>query len=94
LLNLENQPAEVLQIAAAATEAGAAEQLSPVLYRHRLQLEFAGDYLATLAYLKKLENLPRKLVWENLEIETQQYPQARVRLSVYTLSLNKGWIGG
>lgn len=90
LISLENQPAESLQISAAVAE----EQSAPVLYRHRLQLEFSGSYLATLAYLKKLENLPRQMVWEALEIETQQYPQARVRLQVYTLSLSKGWIGG
>lgn len=90
LLSLENLPAEELQI----TEQVAAGQLSPVLYRHRLRIEFVGDYLATLAYLNRLEELPRQMVWEELEIETQEYPQAKVRLQVYTLSLNKGWIGG
>lgn len=90
LLSLENLPAEVLQVNEQATE----DPLSPVLYRHRLRLEFVGDYLAILAYLNKLEELPRGMVWEKLEIETQQYPQARARLQVYTLSLNRGWIGG
>ncbi|NOY12604.1 MAG: type 4a pilus biogenesis protein PilO [Deltaproteobacteria bacterium] len=90
LLSLENLPAEALQINERATE----DPLSPVLYRHRLRLEFVGDYLAILAYLNKLEELPRGMVWEKLEIETQVYPQARVRLQVYTLSLNRGWIGG
>jgi MSHA biogenesis protein MshJ len=90
LLSLENLPAETLQINDAATES----EFSPVLYRHRLRLEFSGDYLTTLAYLKKLENLPRRLAWEEVEIETQNYPQAKVLLQVYTLSLAEGWIGG
>ena len=90
LLSLENLPAELLQI----DEQVADESLTPVLYRHRLRLEFSGDYLATLAYLKQLEELPRRLVWEDVEIETLEYPQAKVRLQVYTLSLTKGWIGG
>ena len=90
LLSLENLPAEQLRI----DEQVAEEELGPVLYRHRLRLEFSGEYLATLRYLKKLENLPRRLVWEKVEIETLNYPQAKVLLQVYTLSLEKGWIGG
>ncbi len=90
LLSLENLPAEALQINTQVTDG----EVAPDLYRHRLRIEFAGDYLATLAYLKKLEQLPRRLVWEDLEIETQQYPVAKVKLQVYTLSLEKGWIGG
>lgn len=90
LLSLENLPAEAQQV----TDQPAADQRAPLLYRHRLRLEFSGDYLATLDYLRKIKKLPRQLVWEELEIETQEYPQARVRLQVYTLSLTKGWIGG
>lgn len=90
LIRLENRPAEALQI----NQALAEESFGPVLYRHRLVLEFSGGYLATLEYLKKLEELPRQMVWEELKIETQDYPQARVSLQVYTLSLSKGWIGG
>ena len=90
LLSLENLPAEALQIDPSVAD----DPLSPVLYRHRLRLEFIGDYLAILAYLNKLEALPREMVWEELEIETQDYPQARVRLQVYTLSFERGWIGG
>ncbi|SHJ78744.1 MSHA biogenesis protein MshJ [Malonomonas rubra DSM 5091] len=92
LHKLENQPAEALSLGGATADADV--DLGPVLYRHRLQLEFSGDYLATLEYLKKLEQLPRKLVWEDLEIKTQTYPRAYVRLSVYTLSMDRGWIGG
>jgi len=90
LLSLENLPAEELQIDGQVAK----EQLTPVLYRHRLRIEFSGDYLATLDYLKKIEDLPRRLVWEEVEIETQNYPRAKVLLQVYTLSLDKGWIGG
>ena len=90
LLSLENLPAEPLRISAQAAEGLA----SPGLYRHRLQLVFSGDYLTILAYLRKLETLPRQLIWETLEIETQEYPRAKVHLQIYTLSLEKGWIGG
>jgi len=66
----------------------------PNLYRHRLNLEFSGDYLTILKYLHQLEQFPRALAWEDIIIETDKYPQVTVRMQVYTLSLSEGWIGG
>ncbi len=66
----------------------------PTLYRHRLKMEFSGDYLTLLTYLRQLERLPRSMIWEEVEVETHKYPKATVRLQVYTLSLTEGWIGG
>ncbi len=90
LISLENLPPEKLSVGSQGDET----QPAPDLYRHRLQMEFSGDYLAILKYLRTLEGLPRSMVWEKLQIETQEYPVARVRLQVYTLSLSEGWIGG
>ena len=95
LISLENLAPEALSI-------GQNEQaqdendktIQPKIYRHRLRMEFLGDYLTLLKYLKQLEQLPRSLVWEEVEVETLVYPQARVRLQVSTLSLSEGWIGG
>ncbi len=90
LLSLENQPAEALDM-------GSGEKEKPAvsgLYRHRIEMKFTGNYLGTLAYLRELDTLPGSLVWEELEIETQKYPQMIVRLQVYTLSLKERWIGG
>lgn len=94
LLSLENLPPELLTIDK--NKKGAETVSQPKLYRHRLRLEFSGDYLTLLKYLKQLEQLPRSLVWENVEVEAEadSYPQAKVRLQVYTLSLSEGWIGG
>lgn len=66
----------------------------PLLYRHPLVLEFRGDYLTMLKYLRQLEQLPRALIWDGIEIESEEYPHARVRIQVHTLSLTEGWIGG
>ena len=90
LIRLENLPPEVLSLAQSKND----ENAQPKIYRHRLKMEFLGDYLTLLAYLKQLEELPRSLVWEEVEVETLEYPQAKVRLQVYTLSLTEGWIGG
>lgn len=90
LLSLENLPPQKLTLGASGDEASAA----PVLFLHPLRLEFKGDYLTLLKYLRQLESLPKSLVLDEVDIETMKYPEARVRLQVYTLSLTEGWIGG
>jgi MSHA biogenesis protein MshJ len=92
LLHLANQQPERVQLAGAGVETEA--EAVPSLYRHRLQLEFSGSYLATLDYLRKLEALPQAITWDSVEIETDDYPNAKVRLQVHTLSLSEAWIGG
>lgn len=63
------------------------------LYRHGLELELEGPYLAVLAYLEDLESLPWRLYWQVLEIDADEYPVNRVRIEVATLSLQEEWIG-
>jgi MSHA biogenesis protein MshJ len=90
LVSLENlAPRELLLSSKSDTETQA-----PALYLHPLRMEFTGDYLTLLKYLRQLRQLPKALVWEDIDIETQTYPEATVRIQVYTLSLTEGWIGG
>ena len=51
-------------------------------------------YLGLLAYLRQLDQLPRLLVWEEVAVETQEYPATTIRLRVYTLGLSEEWLGG
>jgi MSHA biogenesis protein MshJ len=90
LISLENLAPQQLKFG----QQDSTEEFGPKLYRHSLRMTFSGDYLTLLKYLKQLEELPRTLIWEDVEISTDDYPQATVRLQVYTLSLKEGWIGG
>ncbi|MDH3645809.1 MAG: type II secretion system protein M [Gammaproteobacteria bacterium] len=63
------------------------------LYRHGLEMELQGPYLAVLAYLEDLEALPWRLYWQVLEIDADDYPMNRIRIEVATLSLHEDWIG-
>lgn len=63
------------------------------LYRHPVRLVVSGTYAEAVRYLRSLEELPRKLFWEGLEFKVEEYPRARLSLTVYTLSFRKGWIG-
>ena len=63
------------------------------IYKHGLELELAGGYLDVLRFLQSMESLQWRFFWDQIELQVEQYPRARVRLVVYTLSLEEGWIG-
>lgn len=63
------------------------------LYRHGIELVFEGDYRATLRFLMMVEELPWQLFWERLDYEVEEYPKARIRLRIRTLSTQEEWIG-
>lgn len=65
----------------------------PEIYKHGVVLEFQGDYLSTVKYLQSLEALPWKFYWDGMAYKVQEYPKAQVTVNVFTLSLEKGWIG-
>ena len=66
---------------------------SPKIYKHGVILEFKGDYKSTVSYLRNLESLPWKFYWDGVGYEVLEYPEALVTVNVFTLSLDKGWIG-
>lgn len=55
--------------------------------RYRMQLQLEGSYLATLRYLRALENLPWKFFWEGVEYEVIEHPTARITIDLYTLGI-------
>jgi len=70
-----------------------AEAETTTFYRHGLEIEFEGSYLACLEYLQEIEELPWRFYWQYLEIEVLEYPHNRIRLEVSTLSPDEEWIG-
>lgn len=68
---------------------GPAERL---IFRHGLELTIAGAYLDLLGYLGDLERLPTQLYWGGLTVEAAQYPLVTMKLTVYTLSLDRAWM--
>lgn len=61
-------------------------------YRHGLRIVFNGGYMSTLAYVKELESLENEFIWENLKFEITEYPDGKVSITVFTLSLDRNWI--
>jgi len=65
----------------------------PGVYQHALQIEFQGSYLSTLNYMQELEKLSQQFYWGSIDFNIEEYPRARVTITVNTLSLNEAWIG-
>ena len=89
LVVLRNLPVESL--AASADAAPAADATGPFV--HPVELVVEGDYLAIVAYLDALEQLPWRMQWRRLELESRDYPVNRVRLELATVGLSRAWLG-
>lgn len=93
LLKLQSLSPVAIRAERAESETAAQDDTGVALYRHGLQIEFEGSYLATLNYLKALQALPWEFYWDEVRLDVEQYPRARVVITVHTLSLKEGWIG-
>jgi MSHA biogenesis protein MshJ len=62
------------------------------VYRHGLQIELVANYFNTRQFLERVERLPWKILWDDISYEVTDYPDAKVKITVYTLSLNRSWI--
>lgn len=63
-----------------------------LIYRHGIEITVAGAYLDLLAYVRDLEALPTQLYWGVLEVDAATYPKVVMKLTVYTLSLDRAWL--
>jgi MSHA biogenesis protein MshJ len=75
----------------APADGGAAAQAT--VYQHGMRIEVRGQYLDMVRYLQALERLPVKVLWGRVRLESDDYPASTLSLLIYTLSLDKAWIG-
>ncbi len=62
------------------------------IYKHGVELTVRGRYLDLLSYLKQIEALPVRLYWDKLEMTVVDHPVVSMRMTIYTISLDKAWI--
>ena len=79
---------------ARAQEAGkpAASNAERLMYRHGIEITLSGGYLDMLDYLRELEKLPTQMYWGSMDFSVAEYPNATLKLVVYTLSLDRAWM--
>ncbi len=92
LRRVRTLPVEELPLTATESNAEIDAQETGV-YRHSVELEVSGDYVETLAFLRRLESLPWRFYWDRLDYEVVDYPEGEIRLRVYTLSAEEGLFG-
>ena len=63
------------------------------IYRHVLEVKFSGKYADILNYMQSLEKLDWKLIWDEIEIVSGDYPKITVKLVISTLSTREEWVG-
>jgi len=89
LLNLNDDQTN----ADAEVHAPAAEQLGLNLYKHGIKIKLSGKYFQLRNYLQQLEQLSWKFFWQNFRFEVKEYPRSEVDITIYSLGLNKEFIG-
>ena len=65
----------------------------PTIYRHGFSIEFDSNYFDTVRYFKKLENLDKQFYWDSVQYQVDEYPGAKIKIFLHTLSLDDDWLG-
>jgi len=63
-----------------------------LLYRHGVEIVLQGSYPDMVNYMTALESLPVQLFWGKAQLDARQYPNSRLTLTLYTLSLDQKWM--
>jgi MSHA biogenesis protein MshJ len=62
------------------------------IYRHGVEVTVQGGYFDLLEYVRQLERLPTQLLWGRVDLAVGQYPKVTMKLTLYTLSLDRTWL--
>jgi MSHA biogenesis protein MshJ len=83
---------EATAAAGAAPDGAAAARPASLIYRHAVEVTVRGNYLDMVNYMATLESMPDQLFWAHADLQVEQYPNARLTLTLYTLSLDQKWM--
>jgi MSHA biogenesis protein MshJ len=64
-----------------------------LIYRHTFDVELETTYDSALSYLKRLDDLPWQLFWQDLKYQSTHYPKGTLNIRIYTLSMSKEVLG-
>ena len=65
---------------------------APLLYRHGIEVTVRGNYLDMVDYMSALDAMPTRMFWGRAQLEVEEYPAARLTLTLHTLSLDRQWM--
>lgn len=59
----------------------------PNIYRHGVEVTLRGPYSALVGYIQALEQGTSGVFWGPARLETQQYPETQLRVTLYMISV-------
>ena len=62
------------------------------VFKHGVEITIEGHYLDLLEYVSELEKMPWHVLWSKAALDSEHYPDSQLKLTVYTLSLDKTWL--
>ena len=62
------------------------------VFKHGVEITIEGRYLDLLEYVTELEKMPWHVLWSKAALNAEHYPDSQLKLTVYTLSLDKTWL--
>jgi len=62
------------------------------IFKHGVEITLQGSYGDLHDYLLRLERLPWRMFWARAQLSTEDYPRLTLKITVYTLSLDKAWL--
>jgi len=65
---------------------------APLLYRHGIEVTVRGNYLDMVDYMSALDAMPTRMFWGRAQLDVEEYPAARLTLTLHTLSLDRQWM--
>jgi MSHA biogenesis protein MshJ len=66
------------------------EGLQRSVFRRGIEVTVKGNYVAMLPYLEKLQGLPTRVLWVDADLSVVAYPDATLKLLIYTLGDEAG----
>jgi len=64
-----------------------------LIYKHAFEIEMKATYESTVNYLKRIDKLPWKVFWQDLNYEAAEYPNGNLKIKIYTLSTSREVLG-
>jgi len=62
------------------------------IYKHGVRISVRGGYAELLRYVTELEKLPVQLLWGEISLQVERYPDAVLVLTLYTMSRDRSWL--
>lgn len=91
LIEMVTLPVELQTLSVADEDAN--DQEVAGVYKHGVAIVVRGNFFEVNKFLLELESLSWRFYWQSLEYEVTRYPEAEVKINVYTLSAEEGFLG-